>query len=404
MIEILDKAKCSGCGACAVSCPKQCIQMQTDSEGFQYPVVNKEQCVQCKICDTVCPMQFKSKRNAVKHTVVAQHKVPEQRYNSASGGAFLGLAEAIIALDGVVYGVVFDQQFRVIHKRATSIEEIFAMQGSKYIQSDMKNVYATLRSDLESGRQVLFSGTPCQVEGIMRWLKKDYVNLYTIDFVCHGVSSPKVWDKYRSCMEENNGSQIKNYSFRSKEKGYHTFGTKICFENGIEIYTNDESEKNDFMHLAYFSEISSRPSCYNCAFKTIERTSDMTLFDCWSLSEVAPEMEDDMGTTTILVHTEKGNALLRKSAANVKMLDVDGQILLKADGINAIYSMIPHPKRADFFAHLDDWSIEQLQDTYLIRKEGSPIHNVLKQLIVKMGLLHVAQKIKFDILGKIKKI
>ena len=404
MIEILDKAKCSGCEACAASCPKQCIQMQADSEGFQYPVANKEQCIQCKICDTVCPIQFKSNRNAVKYTVVAQHKVPEQRYNSASGGAFFGLAETVIESGGIVYGVVFDENFFVKHKRAESLADVEAMQGSKYVQSEMKDIYKTLRSDLESGRMVLFSGTPCQVEGIKRWLKKDYSNLYTVDLVCHGVASPKVWNKYCNFLEKQHGSSMKSYSFRSKEKGYHLNGTKICFKNGDEIYANDKSEKNDFMHLAYYDKICSRPSCHDCAFKSLERISDLTLFDCWSLSEVAPEMEDDMGTTTIMVYTEKGNDLLRESAGKLRIKKVDGSKLIQLDGVNAIYSMIPHLKRAEFFSHLDEWDIERLQKEYLVRKEASLIYKIIKQLIVKIGLLGFAQKIKFSILGKMKKI
>lgn len=400
MIEIQDKKQCSGCGACVAVCPQQCIRMQPDQEGFYYPRVDTTKCVQCGLCDATCPIQHKSVREKIQYTVVAQSKNQKARMQSASGGAFYSLAETIIASGGVVYGAVFDEQFTVRHVRTDCMEGIAAMQGSKYVQSDMSEVYKTIKEDLLSKRNVLFSGTPCQVEGLKRFLRKEYPNLYTIDLVCHGVASPKVWNKYRCAVEEKHQSKMKYYSFRSKDQGYHLSGTKIVFENGDSVYTNDKMPRNDFMHLAYYDKIASRPACHSCAFKTVERVSDLTLFDCWGLAEVAPEMEDDMGATTILVHTQKGDELLKESVPFLTVKQVDGEKLLQIDGINAIYSMIPHPKRKEFFENLNDYSIETLQDRYLTRKNPTKIYRVFKQLIIGMGLLQFAQKIKFKWLRK----
>ena len=196
MIQILDKSQCCGCTACVSICPKQCITMREDEEGFLYPVVDSSHCIDCNLCKKVCPELYPKEMREPLHVYAAKHKNEQVRLASSSGGIFTLLAEKIIDEGGVVFGVRFNNNWDVVHDYTETMEGLAVFRGSKYVQSYMGDCYLKAKSFLEQGRKVMFTGTPCQIAGLKNFLRKDYDNLLTVDVVCHGVPSPKVWQVY----------------------------------------------------------------------------------------------------------------------------------------------------------------------------------------------------------------
>lgn len=223
MIKIKNKAACCGCKACAAVCPKKCIKMVTDREGFWYPEVDQSACINCGKCERVCPVLNRKKRQPRKFgrkAYAAINTDPEIRFQSSSGGIFTAIAEAIIDRGGVVFGAAFDKEFAVRQVFAETKEDLAAFRGSKYVQSDMGDAYSSVLRFLQSGRIVLFSGTPCQIGALKSFLGKEYPNLITVDLICHGVPSPMVWEKYvRHRRSLDSDSQLRTVQFRDKERG-----------------------------------------------------------------------------------------------------------------------------------------------------------------------------------------
>lgn len=392
MITIKNKTDCCGCEACATACPKKCINMKADYEGFLYPEVDKTLCVNCGLCERVCPVQNNVQRYDIQKAYAMQHKNKELRIKSSSRGAFSALAHNVIDNGGIVYGVIFDEDMNVVHTSAFTRQELVLMRGSKYVQSRIGNVYAQVKADLKSDRKVLFTGTPCQVEGLLNYLGTAPQNLITADLVCHGVPSPKVWKKYLKDIESKYSSKITGYSFRSKKTGFHDFGTEIIFENGHTRYTHDKGEEKDFMHLAFFHEICSRPSCHDCRFKTAARRSDFTLFDCWHVSEFDGSVEDDLGTSAILLHTEKAVDVFEQVKQEIWCKEVDIRRVIELDGNNVEYSMKPNSMRKEFFEELDGMSCDELQEKYLKEKSKAPIVVVIKAVLRKIGIFELIKR------------
>lgn len=196
MIDILDKKDCCGCSSCVQRCPKQCITLKEDNEGFLYPIVNKEICISCGLCEKVCPVLSQGEPRKPLKVYAAKNQDEEIRRQSSSGGVFTLLAEQVIREGGVVFGAIFDENWEVKHDFAETIEGLAPFRGSKYVQSRIDDNYKKAERFLNQGRKVLFSGTPCQIAGLKRFLRNEYDNLLTVDFVCHGVPSPGVWRQY----------------------------------------------------------------------------------------------------------------------------------------------------------------------------------------------------------------
>lgn len=209
MIDIKEKKECCGCNACAQRCPKSCITMREDSEGFLYPEVDKEICIDCGICEKVCPVMYQGNKRKPLAVYAVKHKNNEIRLSSSSGGVFTALAESVIDEGGVVFGAKFDDNWCVVHSYSETKEGLAAFRGSKYLQSRIGDSFKKVECFLKANRKVLFSGTPCQIAGLKRFLRKEYDNLLTVDFVCHGVPSPGVWREYlneetaRQCGRKN---------------------------------------------------------------------------------------------------------------------------------------------------------------------------------------------------------
>ncbi len=317
------KEKCCGCGACANICPKGCIAMAADEEGFLYPQVDEAVCVQCGLCKSVCPvLQGTVEQDTDGPRAFAAYNKDEQiRAASSSGGVFTLLAQQVLSDGGVVFGAAMSADQRTVrHIMVDGMEGLAALRGSKYVQSQMGACYTQAKEALEAGKAVLFSGTPCQIEGLRGFLKKDDPKLLCVDLICHGAPSPKVWDAYVRHQEARAGSKVKRVFFRDKRRGWKYFSMALEFENG-KVYSKD-LEKDLFMEV-FLKDLCLRPSCYGCAFKKLHRVSDLTLADFWGCRKVCPELNDDRGLSLVLAHSKKGEAALERAKAQMVVREVD---------------------------------------------------------------------------------
>lgn len=305
MIVIAEKCLCCGCSACVQVCPLQCISVFEDNEGFLYPRVDESRCIDCGKCEKACPILHQSAAIKPLRVYAAKNDNEEIRLSSSSGGIFTLLAEATIEKGGVVFGARFDEQWEVIHDYTENKEGVSAFRGSKYVQSRMGNNYSRVETFLKRGRTVLFSGTPCQVAGLKLFLHREYDKLLTVDFVCHGVPSPKVWKRYLAERVENN--QIRNIDFRSKKEGWKKYNFSLSLSmDGREDTTLSTSVFYENIYMrAFLADLILRPSCYACSFKSSQSGSDITIGDFWGIENVLPKMDDDKGCSLVLLNNEK---------------------------------------------------------------------------------------------------
>ena len=341
---LANRHHCTGCCACASACSAGAITMQEDSEGFRYPVVNAEACIGCLACERACPADAEELPTGKTEAYYAFAKDAEICQSSSSGGVFTLLAQQILSRGGLVFGAGFDEAFRVCHQAIDNMTDLARLRTSKYVQSDLGTSFSEVKSSLQSGRPVLFSGTPCQIAALRQYLGKDYENLYTQDIICHGVPSPAVWTQYLA--QQHCGKKIKAINFRDKTLGWNDFSMKIDYADGTsyrELATKDPFER------AFLANLTLRPSCYQCQYKTVSRMSDLTLADYWGVELVHPELKEQQGVSLLLVHTEKGKRLLDEIAPDLTYGSTD---LVCATTMNhaTTHSVPWHPHREDFFA------------------------------------------------------
>ena len=351
MITITDKHNCSGCGACASICPKHCITMLSDNEGFLYPTVEESDCIDCGLCEKVCHELHPFVERQPQKFYAAINKDEGIRLKSSSGGIFYLLAEIIISEGGVVFGARFDEQWQVKIDYAETMDGVKAFMGSKYVQARMATAYTDAKRFLTEGRKVLFSGTPCQIAGLHHFLRKPYDNLLTVDIICHGTPSPRVWDRYLDEVVTAGRKAIKDVQFRNKRNGWKSFNFTMEYNKDEQtVSLCSHHQQNHFMR-AFLRDMILRPSCYNCQAKSGRSHSDITIADFWGINTEIPEMDDDKGTGLILVNTDKGQVSLDWSKTN--HIETTAEIAL---GHNPAYyrSVAAHSKRADFFARLDE--------------------------------------------------
>ena len=355
MIEVKDKSDCCGCHACATACAKHCITMQTDEEGFFYPVVDKDACTNCGLCEKVCPVLNQSEPRKPLKVFAAKNPNEEIRRQSSSGGIFTLLAEKVIAEGGVVFGARFDEEWNVIHSWTDTIEGIAAFRGSKYVQSRIGDTYREAREFLKQGRKVLFSGTPCQIAGLKKYLRKEYDNLLTVDFICHGVPSPGVWQRFLNEFRENIKSEsvgdspvITGVSFRDKRNGWkkyifclHYVSSTITEEQEFILPVTENAFLQGFLRNVYL-----RPSCHACSVKSGKSDSDITIADAWGLNQFAPEYDDDKGTCYILENTEVGSRSMLQLQFDSYPVNLDKVYRYNSAYVN---SSKPNSKRRQFF-------------------------------------------------------
>lgn len=345
MIDIRHKKDCCGCEACVQKCPKRCISLSLDEEGFLYPKVDISNCINCHLCEKVCPIiNCDSILPAINpiQSLAVKNRNDNVRMNSSSGGVFISIAKHIIDKEGVVFGAIFDDEFEVKHTYCQSLSEIHPMMRSKYVQSRIGNSFSKVESFLKQGKTVLFTGTPCQIAGLRTYLGKDYPNLFTVDIVCHGVPGPGIWRRYLNDLRHD--SKVSSISFREKN-GYSWshYGLKIAAAD--QILYKDYASNNAYMR-AFLSNNSLRPSCYACKHKR-RSGADITLGDFWGIKNILPEFADETGISMVVINTNKGS-LLFKSLQDLETRSVDTSILINCNSSFGQSSPIPLSRRRFF--------------------------------------------------------
>ena len=366
---MLPSVDCVGCGACANACPKDCLNMVADKCGFLHPEIQTKDCINCGACERACPIINKSKKESLRVQAFAAYSENESvRLSSSSGGLFYTIAKHIIENGGIVYGAAFDENLFLSHKGVDSIEDLHMLQGSKYIQSDIKLCFREIKTHLTANKPVLFCGTPCQVEGLLHFLQKPYENLFTLDFICHGVPSPKAWQEYIKYQEKEFSSKACSAYFRDKSNGWLLFSSKLEFENETEYL---QIHKNDPFMKAFLQNISLRKSCYSCKFKTVNRNSDITMGDLWGIHKILPDLTDDKGVSVAFIQSEKGNTLLMRVNDDLYLRDVSADIVIENNNA-MVKSVYEHNFRDYFFKNLGKQSLEKIvsdciNPSYIVR-------------------------------------
>lgn len=387
--------ECTGCAACMNACPKQCITMKENEEGFLYPFAEETQCIHCGICLESCPLPEAHKQDDVLPlpTVYAIHNRDERiRRQSSSGGVFSALADFIIKEGGVVYGAKFDDAWNVIHGRADTEEAITPLRTSKYVQSEIGMTFRDVKNQLRLGKQVLFSGTECQVAGLKRYLKDtDCSLLFCQGLVCHGVPSAKVWRKYLDYQEKRSKSRVASVSFRDKRMGWEDFSMRIDFENG-KIYSR--LHQLDLYFQAFLSDICLRPCCYACKFRGIYRHSDITLADFWNVDRFLPDKRENKGESLVLIHSEKAETLMKKLNGTFDMVPIKLDTALRAAKMleaSADYN----EQRSKFLSEIDRKPFEEVVSEYCKTPLKDTVKCKLYVILKRLGVYYPLKSFYF---------
>lgn len=351
MIDITGKQLCCGCGACVQRCPKRCITMNADTEGFLYPVVDRTICIDCGLCEKVCPFIHPEDERHITDVLAVINNDEAVRRESSSGGVFTLISERVLDNGGVVFGARFDKDWQVVLDYTESIDGLAAFRGSKYVQARTDDAFRKCEDFLKQGRDVLFTGSPCQIAGLNHYLRKKYDNLLTCDFVCHGAPSPKVWRMYLDEVVRAGGKAITDVKFRNKRDGLKRFNFILSYDNGAGRMSLSSFHDNNHYMRAFLHDMILRPSCHSCKAKQGRSGSDMTIADFWGIQNHHQEMDDDKGTSLVIINTEKGRNAIDLS--KTRYLKTDYVIASRYNaGLHP--SVKPHPKRDRFFCRLDD--------------------------------------------------
>ncbi|MBE9469363.1 MAG: Coenzyme F420 hydrogenase/dehydrogenase, beta subunit C-terminal domain [Bacteroidetes bacterium] len=398
MITIKEKSDCCGCNACTQVCPKQCINMIEDKEGFLYPHVDLTECIDCGLCEKVCPVINQNHPRKPLGVYAAKNTNEQIRLDSSSGGLFTIIAQSIINQGGVVFGAKFNDSWAVVHDYSETIEGLVAFRKSKYVQSIIGNSFNKVLAFLKEGRKVLFTGTPCQIAGLKLFLRKEYENLLTIDIVCHGVPSPLVWRKYlaESLLSLDQGKKtscanINDINFRNKDKGWKSFRFVL---NGLsgnkKIGINQPFSQNVFTK-GFLQNLYLRPSCHKCPAKKFKSGSDITLGDFWGIENTLPKMNDDRGTSLVAVNTIKGEVLY----SNLALTSVKTSYKVALSGNPPMEVSVNVSKNRDrFYDDNLDYVIPKIKKytkeiwqsrikRYLF-KIAYPIYRIIKNIAIKL--------------------
>lgn len=384
MINIQDKSKCCGCCACVDACAHQAISLKTDIEGFWYPVVDKEKCVDCGLCDKVCPelhIDELKKNDYPKpvHTMAAINKKMSVRWDSTSGGAFSALADAMYEQGGYVSGAVYNEDFSVRNFISSNPADLERLRSSKYLQSKAEGLYKEIRELLRKGEKVLACGTPCQMAALRSFLRKDYDNLIIVDFICRGVNSPKVYRKYLDSLERKFGGKVVYVKAKNKELGWRNLTRKVVFDNGKVYYG---VHMQDDFRRGYHTNVYCRPSCYTCQYKGFPRMADITIADYWGIERVDPNMDNNIGTSMILLNSNKGIAFFEKVKDKLEWEETCFESVLP--GNIALRKPI-EPARIDrksFFEDLDKGTFEDVTAKYFpLHEQAGSLKSQVKDFL-----------------------
>lgn len=363
MIDIKNKKDCCGCHACGDVCHAQAITFHTDHEGFWYPEVDKEKCTDCHLCEKICPMINIDK---LKHNDLSEPKVFGGynkdiviRFDSTSGGIFTLLAQAMYKQKGYVSGAIYTDDLKVFNFISNDKKDLKRLRSSKYVQSNAEGLYKQIKQLLIAGEKVLACGSPCQMAALRSFLRKDYDNLIIVDFLCRATNSPKVFEKYKESLEARYGSKIVSIKDKNKDHGWHSLARKITFENGQVYY--GEGHEDDYRR-GYHDNVFERPSCYECKFKGIPRMSDITLGDFWGIGQVDSSLEQNLGTSLIMINSKKGLEYFDKIRDKLVVKEFTLKDIVPGNSTAIMGGKLPYPaniNRAEFFKALDEMPFDK---------------------------------------------
>lgn len=364
MITLKSKIDCCGCNACGDVCHVNAITFQTDNEGFWYPVTDTNVCDNCHACEKVCPIINIDK---LKHNDFEEPKVYGCfnkdiviRFDSTSGGIFSVLAQHMYSQKGYVGGAIYTENFDVKNIISNDKQDLKRLRSSKYVQSNAEGLYRQVRDLLRAGERVLVCGAPCQMAGLRAFLHHDYDNLIIVDFLCRACNSPKVFHKYLDALEAKYGSKIVKIKDKNKDHGWHSLARKITFEDGQVYY--GESHEDDYRR-GYHMNVYERPSCYECKFKGFPRMSDITLADFWGLQQIDPEMDRNLGTSLVLINSEKGAKYFDEIKGKLELKEYTLSQAAAGNRPAMLDSHLDYPasiNREDFFKALDEKPFDQV--------------------------------------------
>ena len=363
MLDIC-KDKCCGCGACFQICPVKCIEMIPDYDGFKYPTVDKNKCIRCGKCNSACPVNNIPHEQVHLEYYCAKSKGDEYLKYSSSGAIFAEIAKYVLSQKGVIFGAAFNEKFELEHTSITSIDDLPKLLGSKYVQSDTRNTYCEVREHIKNGRLVMYCGTPCQIDGLKRFLstRENSDRLILVDFVCHGVPSPKLWKKYLQYREDIAEGKLQTVNFRQKETGWETYSMSMHFENGTEYLCHRDKD----MYLSLFiNSYTLRDSCYQCKFKVDKHAGDLTIADFWQVKKVFPELDTRDGVSLVFINTKKGKRIFNEIKENLNATEVTRENAL-LDNKSAKYQSLKPSKRYKIYRNID--KIDDFERIYKMGK------------------------------------
>lgn len=388
MIEVKDKKKCTGCGACVNACPRRVITLEEDIEGFIYPQVDVDRCIDCHVCEKICPM-LKDRATiccgieGYPQFYAGQLLDKKDLSLVSSGGAFWAFSQTIIKKGGIVYGAVQENVDEVSHFRAEDMEGIKRIRRSKYLQSDTGYTMAQVRDDIRKGHVVLYSGTGCQIAGLKSFLGGDFENLITCDVVCHGVPSTKVWKTYRKEKEEREGKTMEDLVFRDKSFGWRNNHYKITYSDGS---VEKSPSPTQMFHSGYLRGFFNRPSCGCCKWSHLPRVSDVTLADYWRYNGRFNTSGENSGVSLICVNSNRGLSLLDEASQYLDIEETSSQLALESCR-HLKEHPFENPQRESFFRFFNDRGYYAAAEKFIVvtpfRRRILKMKTIVKRLVLR---------------------
>lgn len=391
MIDKVTPEKCTLCGSCVQGCPVQAISIKKKYLDFVYPEINPSLCMHCNKCEKLCPVAsgLDESQHALRTPFLAKNRNNDIRKESTSGGAFYALANSILSQGGYVAGAVMDQQFQVHHILSSKTSDIKRMMGSKYANSDMKQVFTEIKEKLLAGGIVLFCGCACQIAGLRSFLTannlQNFDKVYFMEVICHGVPSQRMLDEYLKVQRKLQKSEIADIRFRDKERGWHSSSVVIHFKNGKKY--SEPITVDAFMN-GFLSGVTLKEACYDCQFKQYRSGCDFMFGDFWGAEIEVPELDDNLGISAIIANTEKGISLLRQSDIELYSYFVDPIIRYNR---NILEATSRNPLRTEFYQYAGKHGYNVAIQKYFWETKGQKL---------RRRILFFFRKIKHLIQGK----
>ena len=366
-----EKSSCNGCGICSLMCPVNAIKMVEDNEGFFYPQIDQSKCIHCNKCRRVCS----NVNNGVNLNLAYMARLTdkEELKKSTSGGMFYALAKYVIDNKGEVFGAEYDKNMHVRHNHYSKLSDLVKLRGTKYVRSNVFDSYNEVKTILNDGRLVLFSGTPCQCNALKLFLEKEYDNLITCDIICHSNPSQKIFSSFIEAIEKKYNSKVIKYYDRPKQLGWR-------WKNSIIVLQNNKVIKNGVYTRAFLSGIMSRPSCYYCKFADGNRVTDFTIGDMWGIEHINKEYNDNLGLSLLFINSDKAKLIFNKIKPSLECKKIDKNEALK---YNHHKSISVNKNREKFFSNFDNkkviYKLKKYSNQFLILKVFLRLKSKLKK-------------------------